>query len=508
MRQITRFRLSFLATLVGLMSTQASAETLVEAMQLAVSRSPSVQYAKSEISASDSSVKQARSGWLPNISVSAGQQAVGKTSDNGDNQYSVMVQQNLFDFGRTGDRVDNAKFNKGAQIWQARDDAETVAAKVAEAYFNILKGQKLLENNKNEMIEHRRILTLATARADGGMDNQGDVRQVQVRIKGLEANAENIRAQLEATINEYQILVGKTPGTLEDTSLLFLHSAVSSGLKEKLSQSPQIRVLQMEQAAATSEYQYARKSWMPQLSVSLSQGKTSIYADNDTQIMLNVTSEVFNGGASYFQAQGAAQKIESARWKLQKALEDNATNISQLYQQALGYQQESVIYKSRVNQSLQVMDLYNDQYRVNRRSVLDLLNAAQEYYDTISNQFTADNNYSVTMVRAVSKLGKINELFKVNMGIAGDSDIDSKLENQNVINNSEGTTVPDAIKQTVRSPVNVTEIVSSAPQFAAENNIVVNEDVTILQARVSEQKTAPDNEAPVADIPDPLDLLK
>lgn len=468
---MNKFALSALAALVGFSVTSVCAQTLTGALQQGVSRSPALQYALSQISASESSVNQARSGWLPNISVSAGQQAVGESSDTGDNQYAVSVQQNVFDFGRTGDRVDNAKYNKGSQIWKALDEAETVSSKIAETYFNILKGQRLLANNQVEMTEHKRILELAAARADGGMDNQGDVRQVEVRIRGLEASAENIRAQLEATNKEYQILVGTMPGQLEEPDLDFLNQEISKDLRELIRISPQIRSLQMDQAAVGAQYQYLRKSWLPQLSVSVSQGKTSIYAENDTQVMLNVTSNLFDGGNAYFEAENAAKQIESARWNVQKSVEDNATNVAQGFQEAIGYKQEAEIYLARESQSLQVMELYNDQYRVNRRSIIDLLNAAQEYYQTIDSQINSVANYRITLIRAIGTLGRINQAFGITTGIQTDEEIEQALSRQKSVMAAPADN--DALPQQLAVPVS-----TPATLPAASENTVAAESIT------------------------------
>lgn len=488
----------------GIASQPATAESLVQALQQGISRSPTLQYSLSQISASESSVNQARSGWLPNISVSAGQQATGESSDTGDNQYALTVQQNLFDFGRTGDRVDNAKYNKGSQIWKAIDDAETVSSKVAESYFNILKGQHLLQNNIAEMVEHKRILALAVARAEGGVDNQGDVRQVEVRIRGLEASAESIQAQLQAAENEYQILVGAPPGVLEETDLTFLDKEISKDLRELIRVSPQIRALQMDQAAVSAQYQYVRKSWLPQLSVSLSQGKTSIYGANDTQVMFNVTSNLFDGGNTFFQAESAAKQVESARWNVQKSMEDNATDVAQSFQQALGYKQEATIYELRETQSKQVMSLYNDQYRVNRRSVLDLLNAAQEYYQTIDSQINSMASYHITMIRAVAKLGNINHAFGIHVAIDKDQDIESALnERSDIVDKQEApTTIPQSIadNSSLSLPPAIDKVEAPA---------VMESDVPSILTTppANEIKNQPVATGTIKDIEDPLAML-
>ena len=497
-------KLSLMGLLIGLCINNAQGETLNDALRMGMARSPSLQYYLSQIASSESSINQARSGWLPNINVSAGTQAVGKESSEGNNKYAVSVEQTIFDFGRTGDKVDNAKFGKGTQIWKAIDDAETISSKVAESYFNIQKGRKLLENNRAQMKEHRRILEVATARADGGMDNQGDVGQVKVRIKGLEASAEDIHAQLMAAIKEYEILVGKAPGTLEETDMTFLDRELEKDLREQVSLSPQIRSMQMEQAAASAQYKYMKKNWLPQLSVSVSQGKTSIYNENDTQVMLNVTSNLFDGGNSYFQAEGAAKQVETARWNVQKTIDDNATSVAQLFQEAIGFRQQAGIFAARSVQSQRVMELYNDQYRVNRRSVIDLLNAAQEYFQTIDNRITSIANHNTTLIRALAKLGKINQAFGVETGIARDDEIESTLNEMPEIT----STSPE-----VNSPVTIAfqeRVQNSGP--AADSQVASPlPKPGVQESMVSASSPEPDNQttgSDAADIPDPLALLK
>ncbi|MEP8889440.1 TolC family protein [Enterobacter roggenkampii] len=490
----------------GISSHLLLAETITGAMQRGISRSPSLQYSLSQISASESSVNQARSGWLPTISVSAGQQALGQESSTGDKQYALNVQQNLFDFGRTGNRVDNAKYTKGSQIWKAIAEAETTSSKIAEAYINIIKGQQLLENNRLEMAEHKRILGLATDRANGGVDNQGDVRQVDVRIRGLEADAENIRAQLEAANNQYQILVGAPAVDLQAPDLEFLNKEINKDLQELIRIAPETRALQMEQAAAGAQYQYTRKNWLPQLSVSLSEGKTSIYGENDTQVMLNVTSNLFDGGNSYFESENAAKQVESARWNVQKSMEDAAASVTQGIQEALGYKQEAAIYLMRQASSEQVMSLYNDQYRVNRRSVIDLLNAAQEYYQTIASQVNSHASYNISLIRAIAKLGRVNQAFGITTGIEKDEEIEQAIAEDSSI--ASGSAMGDNVPRTlVSAPENGTH---ATPLPVATLPPVANSPVAIrsTEVRMAASLTSTGTDKAEIFIEDPLAALK
>ncbi|MTD38535.1 hypothetical protein GIX45_07835 [Erwinia sp. CPCC 100877] len=492
----------YVSIIIYLLSTKLTyAETLQEAIRDGIAHSPTLKYALSQVSVSDSSINQARSGWLPNISISAGKQTTGEDSDEGVNQHYLSLQQTLFDFGRTGDKVDNAKFSKGQQVWEAVDSAEKISARIAEDYFNIIKGRELLKNNKQVLAEHRRILGYASARADNGMDNQSDVHQVQVRIKGLEASAESIEAELQATVREYEILVGHAPGVLQPQDLTPFYEKIEKNLEEQVRSSPQIKALQMEFAATSAQYQYLKKSWLPQLTLSVSHGKTSAYSENGTQVMLNVTSNIFDGGNSLFQAQGVARQIESARWNIEKSIEDNLSEISQQLKESLGFKLQALSFSGRAEQARSVMELYNEQYRVNRRSIIDLLNSAQDYFQAEDNKVNALANQAVMLIRAMSKLGRLNELFNISTNITSDPEIDSRLTRK--------LYVPVKSSKYDKISFDAYDVSKNVAPLSGIDNVVSNThsnsrgSTTIVPDSISDS-----DENHVEDIPDPLLLLR
>ncbi|AKJ42156.1 hypothetical protein QQ39_08705 [Pragia fontium] len=393
---------------------------------MAINRSPTIKYHTGRIASAESSIGEARSGWLPNVSLNAGNELTKTNKDNNNNDdgntYSLKVEQNIFDFGRTGDRVDYAEHNRTSEVYTAFDEAEVLSSKVAEIYLNILKYQDLIDINKKNSIEHRNILTLAEARASGGVDSRGDVEQVEVRIKGLDAELSNYEAQLKAAQEDYLILVGKRPSGLSVPDVKQLKNKLSGRMKQRIANSPRVKAIKANKEAAASEYAYTSKSWMPALSVSLSQGKTTTYGENDTLVMLNINSNVFDGGGAIYRSRGAAQRVESARWNIEKSIEDLSTKVSQMYQDALSQENQANIYAQRIIHSQEVKELYHEQYKVNRRSVLDVLNSEQEFFQTMSNKVNAEFNFRILLIRVFSELGEINNAFNIKVNFDKQND--------------------------------------------------------------------------------------
>ncbi|QBH96273.1 hypothetical protein EKN56_07590 [Limnobaculum zhutongyuii] len=475
MIRYNKIMIALVVSYFSTLSAETSAETLNETLQMAVNRSPTIKYHTGKIASADSTIGEARSGWLPNVSLNVGNEVMrsNKRDSDGSNTYSVKVDQTLFDFGRVGDQVDYAEHNKSSEVYTAHDEAEVLSSKVSETYLNILKYEQLIDINKKNTIEHRNILGLAEARASGGVDSRGDVEQVEVRIKGLDAELANYEAQLKAAQEDYYILVGKRPSGLSIPDVSALKAKLAVKMKERISASPRVEAIRANRDAAAAEYAYTSKSWLPALSVSVSQGKLSTSGENDTVVMLNVNSNIFDGGGALYRSKGAAQRVESARWNIEKSIEDLSTKVSQMYQEALSQENQSNIYAQRILHSQEVKELYHEQYKVNRRSVLDLLNSEQELFQTMSNKVNADFNFRVLLIRVFSELGEINKAFNIKVKF-------EEEDSGNLVSNlfggnkqSQKAAEPQITEEIIPEPmvIPVTSTVSSRPEIVYSPNV-------------------------------------
>lgn len=469
-------------------STMVVAESLAEALQAAVNRSPTIKYYSGKVAAAESSVGEAKSGWLPNVSLNSGNDLLERNNDDSNGRtYSVKVEQSLFNFGRTGDRVDYAQSNKDSELFNAIDESEVLSSKVAEVYLNILKYRDLIEINGRNHKEHNNILMLAQARASGGVDSRGDVEQVEVRIKGLDAELSNYQAQLEAAKEDYRILVGRKPAGLAVPDIAFLKQKLAGHMRDRIANSPRVQAIKVSKEAAKAEYEYTRKSWMPELTVSVTQGKTSSYGENDTKVMLNINSNIFDGGGSIYRSRGAAQRVESARWNIEKSIEDLSTKISQMYQEALSQENQAIIYAQRIMHSQEVKDLYHEQYKVNRRSVLDLLNSEQEFFQTLSNKANAEFNFKILLIRVFSELGEVNSAFNIKVSLEQKDDdnfLDRTLGFSN--NNDRDQTYQ---KNDSNNRKNESAIAEVKPELLPENVLNFDQN-TKISTRVIQENAA------------------
>lgn len=387
-----------------LMPTYGHSVTLQEAVSAAIMRSPGLNSARERMASAESGVGEATSAWFPSVSVNSGAPLSSGDNDR-DNSYALEVRQRLFDFGKVGAKIDHAESNQQAEKHSAQNEKEIVAAKVAEAFVSTLKYKKIIDNTKNHLLAQQEILNLATIRASAGVDNLGDVTQVRVRIMALEAEQTNYSAQLKAAERDYFTLTGNKPIDLEEPDLGLFVQPDPAALRDKIEESPSVVVMRDKQEMARHEYDYTRKGWLPELSLSVSTGRDGYKDKNETTVMLNVTSNLFDGGGQIFRTQGAAHRMSSARWDVEHQIEELTTRTSRMVQEALSQLRQQRIYAAKVQQADKVRELYREQYKVNRRSVLDILNAEQDYFQTLNGLASSKYDYLVQMIRIYSELG-------------------------------------------------------------------------------------------------------
>ena len=393
-----------LGVLLLLIPACGHAVTLQEAVSAAIMRSPGLNSAREKMASAESGVGEATSAWFPSVSLNGGSPLLSGDHDR-DNSYSLEVRQRLFDFGKAGAKIDHAESNQQAEKHSAQNEKEVVAAKVAEAFMSTLKYKKIIDNTKNHLLAQQEILNLATIRASGGVDNLGDVTQVRVRIMALEAEQTNYLAQLNAAERDYFTLTGNKPVGLEEPDSGLFIQPDPAALRSKIEESPSVVVMRDKQEMARHEYDYTSKGWLPELSLSVSTGRDGYKDKNETTVMLNVTSNLFDGGGQIYRTQGAAHRMSSARWDVEHQIEELTTRTSRMVQDALSQLRQQKIYAAKVLQADKVRELYREQYKVNRRSVLDILNAEQDYFQTMNGQVSSKYDFLVQMARIYSELG-------------------------------------------------------------------------------------------------------
>ncbi len=363
------------------------------AVQAAVAWHPAVRTAQRQLQGADEGVASARAGYYPQVKGGVGAQVNNRDvypyTSRRVYDASVSVSQMLYDFGKVDSAVKQAEAGielAQAQVYLSTDD---VAREAAQAWVELRRQQAMVAIAKSQLEGVGALAELAWERQVKGASTRSDFMQAQSRRDGARGQLINYEAQARRWQARLMTLTGmQTPLTL---------SAGRGGMPDALPQActaaqllptATVRRAQGQRALALAELKAADAQLMPTLSVdgSASRGLTAAsrpagYPDLDMRVMFNVSAPLFEGGRNQARQRAAGHALEAADAAVANAEFQARQSLRDAQDQSQGLGERQPVVDERIASIRITRDLYREQYlQLGTRSLLDLLNAEQEYH--------------------------------------------------------------------------------------------------------------------------------
>lgn len=250
-------------------------------------------------------------------------------------------------FGRTQRSVEAARARSGQALWNRRDVQVSVAAEVADAYFQLRTLQERIATAEAELARQERFERLVGARVKGGLVSGQDLEQQKSERSAAAAALPALRAQAEAQIHALGVLTGDTPEALvgalsRPAALPLAPPSIPAGLpSDLLRRRPDIRYAERELAASTAEIGVAVADLYPRFSltaapalVSTALGSLLEWGSRSFSAGAAVDWPLFNGGRTRGNIAVADARQEAAliayRKSVLRALQDVEDALSRI----------------------------------------------------------------------------------------------------------------------------------------------------------------------------------
>jgi adhesin transport system outer membrane protein len=390
------------------------AQSLQQVVEASLKSNPRVQAATAQHRAALAEVSQARAAYLPNVDLTLGGgservaspqvRAIGASeSDLNRRESGVAISQRLFDGFATRSEIE--RFTARADNAAARlaEIREEVALKTTEAYLEVLKNRRLVRLGNENLRSHLQTQDKIRIRVEGGITQKSDLQQVLGRVALAKSTVSARAGKLREVEANYRRLTGNPPEALQEPterSAEFvrsgiidadrLASSVRDASKAAVVLNPSVTAAEAEITAAEAAVRGAKAPYYPRLSLELSSnrnfniaGLPGLYTSDAAMLMLRWN--VFRGGADRAQ--------ESALIQRRYAAIDSATSVRRdveervaLAMSAKATTEERIAYlQEHASLSAEVLQSYQEQLELGRRTLLDLLNADNELFTARSN---------------------------------------------------------------------------------------------------------------------------
>jgi len=301
-----------------------------------------------------------------------------------------------------------------SSIEDYRDVMVALFADVATTYVEVRSLQNRLQVARDNATSQRETMDIVLAREDAGLVPMLDVTRARSNLANTEAVIPNLETGLEAARNRLAILLGKTPGALNEKLasepvIPRVDTGVAVALPaELLRRRPDVRRSERNLAAQTARIGVATAELYPSFSLggalTLQAGEFGDLGEGDSfgwSLVPGLRWNLFSGGKIRGQI-----KVEEA--KTQQALaayEKTVLNaLAEVEDALVALRQEEArrdLLKTAVESSQQSVELVNTQY-------LEGLTDFQSYLDAQRVLFDQQDQLVVSRAKVVSNLVKLN----------------------------------------------------------------------------------------------------
>lgn len=418
----------------GATSGQDTGLQLPQAVRLAIERHPSIADAVAMVAKADAGISVARAGYYPQLRAGLGSGNSNKTSSSASSTLvTASVSQMLYDFDKVGSSVRNAQTRLDRQQGEVFKQIEVIAQQAAAATVMLHRYQVLEEIARQQVAAVMDVYDLARLRGASGLSTQADPIQAWARVDAARANYLQIRSQRRQWHEKLITLIGpEAPQQVANLPEELL-DLVGIGLEVDTHSLPEVLIAKAELEGASAELAYAKAQRMPTLSVDASMDKSlngvkqaGMRADGSSySIMFNVSSAVFQGGSLQAQVKGALAAEEAARKRIDTALLNADDRVRGYREQLQGARERLSVLSNRKKTISEVRNLYREQYTLGTRSILDLLNAEQEIYQSAQDEETVRHDLWEAWVGLVAATGLSRSVYGIQSADMNSTEVNS-----------------------------------------------------------------------------------
>jgi adhesin transport system outer membrane protein len=377
----------------------ANALDLKDAVQAAVSSNPEIQTAIQDKQAIEFERKQAQGLYLPraDLEASAGierldnptRRLLGLDSRTlKPVEVGLTAQETIFDSGYRRSELDRQAARTDGAATRVEERSEFIALDVVKEYLNYLLEQRLVAIGQDNVAFHNQMVG----------DLQQGVQQGSISVADLQQAEERLHASRARVTEAQEDLLDSAIGFMARTGLPLDSAALPPPITGQLpgsqtdavgmarTNNPRVRIAQADVDAALALVRQAHSAEGPKVSLEVT-GRVGNDVDGfenettDVQGRVVMRWNVFSGGINRANVQEQVRRSSEARYALLEVMREVDTDVQQAWNRR---EQQTVLLGQLDNQSRVSDDLvnsYREQFRVGRRSLLDVLDAQNTRYN-------------------------------------------------------------------------------------------------------------------------------
>lgn len=408
---------------------QGAATNINEATQHAINTNPEVQARWHEFLASTEAQDVARGGFLPQVDVSAGygrERQNFRNNQRPDQTYNrrgltLTLNQMIYDGFATRNEVDRLGYRSRASYYELLDSAEQTSFEAYRAYADVQRFRELVELANDNLNKHKDVFALIQKRVKSGVGRSVDLEQVSGRLALAESNVLTETSNLHDVSARYQRVIGSPPPSVlapirmvQDTLPTSMDDAMYRAYRSNPAHLSTIENIR----AAERDVDVRRASMHPRLDFRVrgdyGEDIDQIQGDSSDYVAELVLSyNLYRGGADEAAIREFSERMNFAYDLKDKSCRDVRQTLAIAFNDVQRIQEQLRFLDRHQLAISKAREAYRDQFDIGQRSLLDLLDTENEYFEARRAYSQAGYDLLIAKAKTLASMGELMTALQV-----------------------------------------------------------------------------------------------
>jgi adhesin transport system outer membrane protein len=399
-----------------------TAGNLSDIVQETIKKHPGIAADREALSASDDVIDQAVGGYLPSVDLRAsiGRDNIVRSFNTNQlnpleskgsisstrSDPTLSLRQILFDGMGNSSRIDRAHSQRHQALGTLGVTTDTAIIDAATATVDMRRLQRLLEIVNKNIHFHKVMRDKVAQIVQAGVASISDLNQLEARLQDTYIAKSNIESDLEVARAKFIEVVGKEPPNKIKRIHLPAHlSALSLEMAVRMAMdyNNAIKVAKSSAEVADANYREAAAKMVPTVTFEFEaerdrnmSGTTGF--QNRMTTMIVARQNLFSGGTDMAKTRETAKRKSEANARVVLARRQIERTIHGSWGEARNARKKSAHLTKLVHEKRRIRDIYIIEFDIGKRSIIDILDAANDVFLSEATRTTADATADINTI--------------------------------------------------------------------------------------------------------------
>jgi adhesin transport system outer membrane protein len=415
-----------IALTLGLFSTGSFGQTLKQAVEITLRTNPDIIASKYNVDAAAQLRRQAQGGLYPSVDLVL---AGGRENSNNvttratgsddlrltRKERSLRLTQLLYDGFSTTSLIDQQTALTDAALARLAGTQESVSLRAIQVYLEVLRRESVVELTKVNLAHHDNTLSKIQERFDNGIGTKVDVVQTQGRQAQSKSNVLLAQRDARNGVAEFFRVVGENPNNLtKPAEIAGIPTTLKQAIEVAMLNNPNLVAAKSELDAAVAGHKQARSAYHPRFDLELGATRNDDNdgtpgANDDETAVVRMSYNLYRGGADKARINEAQAREFAARETVRSVQRSVAEDVTLVWNELDDILVRLQYLEAHVKATEEVLEVYNQQLSLGKRTLLDLLDVQNELLRANVAYLTGQYTAILARYRVLASTGRLLE---------------------------------------------------------------------------------------------------